>query len=192
MRRYVFKQDQVFRPRHPTAKWSSPDISLSGTSMLQQNTKLLCDHNLSLLDFVKMSSLKAWLLIAFVTVWRVNEEIYTSVPHLVLFPPIFSLFLHIQYCSKKFGLERLLRDHMRQHVNHYKCPLCDMTCAFPANLRHHIQYKHSEYRPHCCSQCPYMAKTQYDLIKHMNNHELEETYECDVAGCDYSSVRLVY
>ena len=96
-----------------------------------------------------------------------------------------------QYCSKKFGLERLLRDHMRQHVNHYKCPLCDMTCAFPANLRHHIQFKHSEYRPHCCPRCPYMAKTQYDLTKHLNNHELEESYECNVEGCDFSSVRCV-
>jgi len=97
---------------------------------------------------------------------------------------------HCQYCSKKFGLERLLRNHMRQHVNHYKCPLCDMTCAFPANLRHHIQYKHSEYRPHCCPRCPYMAKTHYDLTKHLNNHELESTYECDVDGCDFSSVSL--
>lgn len=88
------------------------------------------------------------------------------------------------HCSKRFATERLLRDHMRNHgerpapptslptlqvsagppitasslllsVNHYKCPLCDMTCPLPSSLRNHMRFRHSEDRPFKCDCCEY-------------------------------------
>lgn len=88
------------------------------------------------------------------------------------------------HCSKRFATERLLRDHMRNHgewpaasaslpalqvsasphisasslfslVNHYKCPLCDMTCPLPSSLRNHMRFRHSEDRPFKCDCCDY-------------------------------------
>lgn len=40
-------------------------------------------------------------------------------------------------------------------VNHYKCPLCDMTCPLPSSLRNHIRFRHSEERPFKCDYCDY-------------------------------------
>ncbi|XP_060746151.1 histone H4 transcription factor-like [Tachysurus vachellii] len=59
------------------------------------------------------------------------------------------------HCSKRFATERLLRDHMRNHVNHYKCPLCNMTCPSPSSLRNHIKFCHSNEKPYSCDYCEY-------------------------------------
>lgn len=40
-------------------------------------------------------------------------------------------------------------------VNHYKCPLCDMTCPLPSSLRNHMRFRHSEDRPFKCDCCDY-------------------------------------
>ena len=40
-------------------------------------------------------------------------------------------------------------------VNHYKCPLCDMTCPLPSSLRNHMRFRHSEARPFKCDCCDY-------------------------------------
>ncbi|XP_039722579.1 histone H4 transcription factor isoform X4 [Pteropus medius] len=66
------------------------------------------------------------------------------------------------HCSKRFATERLLRDHMRNHVNHYKCPLCDMTCPLPSSLRNHMRFRHSEDRPFKCDCCDYRYKEHED------------------------------
>ncbi|KAM9219905.1 histone H4 transcription factor isoform 3-T3 [Dugong dugon] len=66
------------------------------------------------------------------------------------------------HCSKRFATERLLRDHMRNHVNHYKCPLCDMTCPLPSSLRNHMRFRHSEDRPFKCDYCDYRYKEHED------------------------------
>ena len=55
---------------------------------------------------------------------------------------------------------------MRSHINLFKCPLCDMTCASLANLNTHYAYKHSDERPFSCDNCDYRAKTQGDLNLH--------------------------
>ena len=44
------------------------------------------------------------------------------------FPPNFEIFYDY-------------RDHMRSHVNHYKCPHCDMSCPTPSTLTSHIKYR---------------------------------------------------
>ncbi|CAL8364968.1 unnamed protein product [Lota lota] len=91
------------------------------------------------------------------------------------------------HCSKRFATERLLRDHMRTHVNHYKCPLCDMTCPSPSSLRNHIKFRHSNERPYSCEYCEYSCKNLVDLRKHLDTHTSEPAYRCDAAGCTYTA-----
>ncbi|XP_051902390.1 histone H4 transcription factor isoform X2 [Hippocampus zosterae] len=95
------------------------------------------------------------------------------------------------HCSKRFATERLLRDHMRTHVSHYKCPLCDMTCPSPSAMRNHIKFRHSNERPYVCELCEYSCKNLVDLRKHLDSHRIEPSYRCDVSGCTFASRTLV-
>ncbi|CAL8362634.1 unnamed protein product [Merluccius merluccius] len=92
-----------------------------------------------------------------------------------------------EHCGKAFANERLLRDHVRQHVNHIKCPLCDMTCTTLATLKIHIKFRHCDERPFSCDFCESSFKNQHDLRKHMETHNEGAAYRCTVEGCDYSS-----
>ncbi|XP_046294711.1 histone H4 transcription factor isoform X2 [Marmota monax] len=94
------------------------------------------------------------------------------------------------HCSKRFATERLLRDHMRNHVNHYKCPLCDMTCPLPSSLRNHMRFRHSEDRPFKCDCCDYSCKNLIDLRKHLDTHSKEPAYRCDFENCSFSARSL--
>ncbi|XP_058145461.1 histone H4 transcription factor isoform X2 [Dasypus novemcinctus] len=94
------------------------------------------------------------------------------------------------HCSKRFATERLLRDHMRNHVNHYKCPLCDMTCPLPSSLRNHMRFRHSEDRPFKCDYCDYSCKNLIDLRKHLDTHSKEPAYRCDFENCSFSARSL--
>jgi len=89
------------------------------------------------------------------------------------------------HCSRTFATERLLKDHVRHHVNNYKCPLCEMTCPNPSAVKHHMKYKHSNNRPFKCMYCDYTAKTMYDLRTHVNFHKTHATFKCEVEGCNY-------
>ncbi|MGH0183425.1 UNVERIFIED_CONTAM: hypothetical protein FKN15_012122 [Acipenser sinensis] len=92
-----------------------------------------------------------------------------------------------EHCDKPFANERLLRDHVRQHVNHIKCPLCDMTCTTLASLRTHIKFRHCDERPFQCDFCESSFKNSHDLRKHTETHNEGAAYHCDVEGCTYSS-----
>ncbi|XP_048840540.1 histone H4 transcription factor [Brienomyrus brachyistius] len=94
------------------------------------------------------------------------------------------------HCSKRFATERLLRDHMRNHVNHYKCPLCDMTCPSPSSLRNHVKFRHSNEKPYSCEYCEYSCKNLIDLRKHLDTHSSEPAYHCDFADCNYATRSL--
>nr|XP_033774951.1 histone H4 transcription factor isoform X3 [Geotrypetes seraphini] len=94
------------------------------------------------------------------------------------------------HCSKRFATERLLRDHMRNHVNHYKCPLCDMTCPLPSSLRNHIRFRHSDERPFKCEYCDYSCKNLIDLRKHLDTHSKEATYRCEMENCHFQARSL--
>ncbi|XP_070547855.1 histone H4 transcription factor-like isoform X2 [Ptychodera flava] len=101
------------------------------------------------------------------------------------------------HCFKTFSTERLLRDHMRCHVNHYKCPFCDMTCPSPSSLKAHIKFRHSEDKPHKCDLCDYSCKTAFDLRRHLNSHNAAVILRCEEVGCTYEtkvmqSLRLHY
>ncbi|MBN3309516.1 HINFP factor, partial [Amia calva] len=94
------------------------------------------------------------------------------------------------HCSKRFATERLLRDHMRNHVNHYKCPLCDMTCPSPSSLRNHIKFRHSNEKPYSCEYCEYSCKNLIDLRKHLDTHSSEPAYRCEFHDCGFSTRSL--
>lgn len=94
------------------------------------------------------------------------------------------------HCSKRFATERLLRDHMRNHVNHYKCPLCDMTCPLPSTLRTHIRFRHSDERPYKCQHCDYSCKNLVDLRKHLDTHSKLPAYCCEYEDCSFSARSL--
>ncbi|KAG7279054.1 hypothetical protein CRUP_031690, partial [Coryphaenoides rupestris] len=83
-----------------------------------------------------------------------------------------------EHCGKAFANERLLRDHVRQHVNHIKCPLCDMTCTTLATLKIHIKFRHCDERPFSCDFCESSFKNQHDLRKHMETHNEGAAYQC--------------
>jgi len=89
------------------------------------------------------------------------------------------------HCLKRYASERLLRDHMRHHINYLKCDLCDMTCPNTSSLKYHIHYRHSDTRQHTCSVCEQKFKSVTDLNRHEETH-LEKNYICGVQGCDFS------
>ncbi|XP_070202983.1 uncharacterized protein [Littorina saxatilis] len=91
------------------------------------------------------------------------------------------------HCSRRFATERMLREHMRRHVNHYKCPLCDMTCPCPSALRNHMRYRHSDEKPFKCGHCEFSAKSSYDLRKHLDSHNVEDQFTCHIPHCPFSA-----
>ncbi|XP_063439837.1 histone H4 transcription factor-like [Mytilus trossulus] len=88
------------------------------------------------------------------------------------------------HCNKRFSSERLLRDHVRHHVNQYKCPCCEMTCPTPSSLKSHLRYRHTNEKPFKCDHCDYRAKTFSDLRKHAETHT-EAPFTCHFATCKY-------
>ena len=89
-------------------------------------------------------------------------------------------------CEKKFAIERHLRDHMRSHVNHYKCPHCDMTCPTPSTLKNHVKYRHTTEKPFSCEFCEYRGKTKADIKSHVRVHYNEVQQTCPEDNCNFS------
>lgn len=88
-------------------------------------------------------------------------------------------------CSKYYPSKNLLRDHMRNHVNYYKCSFCGKTCTRPSSLRVHIRYRHLNSKPFKCSTCEYRGKTHHDMKKHLNRHRSDLLYCCEEEGCGF-------
>ncbi|EDO31783.1 predicted protein, partial [Nematostella vectensis] len=91
------------------------------------------------------------------------------------------------HCLKYCGSQRILRDHMRHHVNNIKCEFCDMTCPNPSALTQHIKFRHSTLRPYVCDVCDYSCKTCSDLRRHRESHNAVFSYTCAVQGCAFSA-----
>lgn len=97
--------------------------------------------------------------------------------------PIQLLSYQCSRCSKLFASERLLRDHMRSHINHHKCTMCEMTCSKPSTLLKHMRYRHLNERPFKCHLCKHAAVTKNDLQHHLMTHCAEKLIACE--ECDY-------
>lgn len=91
------------------------------------------------------------------------------------------------HCNKRYSTERLLRDHVRHHVNQYKCPCCEMTCPTPSGLKSHLRYRHTNDKPFKCQHCEHSCKTSADLRKHMESHTMEVPFQCHFPNCDYGA-----
>ena len=87
-------------------------------------------------------------------------------------------------CFRSYPSERLLREHVRRHINTVKCPHCDLTCNAPSRLQHHILFRHSDDRPHLCPICKKGFKTAHCLNEHLGSHG-QKNLHCSVSGCNY-------
>lgn len=92
-------------------------------------------------------------------------------------------------CFRTYASERLLREHVRRHINTLKCPHCDLTCNSPSRLQHHIHFRHNDDKPHQCPVCQKGFKTTHCLSEHLESHG-QKTFVCSVAGCKYAAKTL--
>ena len=99
---------------------------------------------------------------------------------------VFDPNLVCSFCQKYLPSERLLREHVRRHVNTLKCPHCDLTCNTPSRLTQHIRFRHMEIKPHECPLCHKKFKTSYSLSDHVELHR-EKNISCIIPGCQYMS-----
>lgn len=90
------------------------------------------------------------------------------------------------HCSRSYPSERILRDHMRHHVNHFKCQFCDMTCPTQYALSNHVRFRHLDEKPFACEYCDYRAKTQYNIRRHMATHSTADNFFCEEDDCSFS------
>jgi DNA-directed RNA polymerase subunit RPC12/RpoP len=58
-------------------------------------------------------------------------------------------------CRRHYPSKELLQNHMNEHVNHYKCPICGKTFPWPSSLNVHIRYRHLDNKPFKCTYCDY-------------------------------------
>lgn len=100
-----------------------------------------------------------------------------------------NLCYQCSHCNKKFSTNNLLKEHIRKHVNKFKCPICDMTCIGKTELSKHILYKHTTQKSFKCSYCEHICKTQLDLQKHISLKH-SESYEYQCNECDFKSKDL--
>jgi len=93
--------------------------------------------------------------------------------------------LPCEVCQRVYPTERLLKNHMRIHINTIKCKQCEMSCSSPSNLKTHMKYKHQAERKFKCNFCIYSAKSKPDLKDHESRHTDLVTF-CKEEGCSYS------
>ena len=105
--------------------------------------------------------------------------------HLVRQGSVESSSFSCSVCYRVYSSERLLREHVRRHINTLKCPHCDLTCNGPSRLQHHIRFRHNTDTPHCCPVCQKGFKTTHCLNEHVVSHG-QKRFECSINGCKYA------
>jgi uncharacterized C2H2 Zn-finger protein len=92
-------------------------------------------------------------------------------------------------CYRTYPTERLLREHVRRHINTLKCPYCDLTCNGPSRLQHHIRFRHNTITSHQCPVCQKGFKTPHCLGEHLESHG-QKSMKCSISGCKYAGKTL--
>ena len=92
-------------------------------------------------------------------------------------------------CFHTYPSERLLREHVRRHINTIKCPYCDLTCNGPSRLHHHVRFRHNSDTPQQCPICQKCFKTVHCLSEHLETHN-QKTFKCSVQDCKYAGKTL--
>ncbi|CAH8562536.1 unnamed protein product [Heterobilharzia americana] len=72
-------------------------------------------------------------------------------------------------CRKIFSTKKLLRDHMKRHINTVKCPFCDMTAWSKSALERHILFRHSNERPFLVHTLRHKASEPINSTKESTN-----------------------
>lgn len=94
------------------------------------------------------------------------------------------------HCFKYCASERILRDHMRHHVNNVKCSFCDMTCPDKSALQHHLNFRHSDDKPFSCDMCDSSFKSANDLRRHQQTHNPVYDFSCELENCNFVTKTL--
>ena len=93
------------------------------------------------------------------------------------------------YCGKGFMNERLLKEHVRNHINIIKCPKCDLTVNSQGRLMQHLKWRHGDVCEHVCKICHKSFKSSSNLRKHMDVHGMS-LLVCGADGCSYVTNNL--
>lgn len=89
-------------------------------------------------------------------------------------------------CEQMFPTSSLLREHVRNHSNAYRCNLCSFNGRSASSLKSHKIYRHATERVYECSLCPANFKQINDLRRHVKTHQIPtEPFVCD--RCDFQT-----
>ncbi|MES1902743.1 MAG: hypothetical protein MHPSP_001834, partial [Paramarteilia canceri] len=82
------------------------------------------------------------------------------------------------FCLRYKPTKKLLKDHVRKHLNTHKCPHCQMSCPTKSALQRHILYRHPELsteknRTVKCQICSKNLKNSDVLKDHYKNVHLK-------------------
>lgn len=89
-------------------------------------------------------------------------------------------------CHLVYRRERMLKTHMRSHIQREKphvCIDCNKGFACSSLLKLHIAYRHPRVKPFKCTKCPKAYAKEYELKRHMLTHDRPpQEFMCEMCG----------
>ncbi|XP_037082739.1 histone H4 transcription factor-like [Pollicipes pollicipes] len=163
---------------------SAKDNSQASLKCLWQDCSLTVAIQYRLKEHVRTHSQEKWAACPKCgNLFSCNQKFFD---HCIRQVPVEDMQYQCSHCLKRFATERLLRNHIRNHINNYRCTVCGMTCPSPGSLNKHIAFRHSEAASFACSICSRGFKTDWDRNKHELTHDPSRRTYCPT--CPYSTV----